>query len=152
MSRVPSTLHSLRRTLPSLRPHHRTATTSTPPPSSAPKTHYLITLLRSPLHLPAPILATAHSLGLSKRLSSSLVPITRENAGFILRIKELVGVRTVAAEEVDRAASSAWRDRAGEGRQGAGFNTLGDHSEGRAVVRVGRERARGEERGFKVVR
>lgn len=60
-----------------------------------------------------------------------LVPITLENAGFVLRITKLVGVRTGAAEEVDRAAPSARRDREGEGAKRAGFNTLGGLSQGR---------------------
>lgn len=78
------------------------------------------------------------------------MPITRENAGFILRIKELVGVRTVGVDEVVKASEPAWRERPGEGRQGGGFVTKGDP--GRGVVRVGRERARGDERGFRIVR
>ena len=126
---------------------------STPPatlPSASAKSHYLVTLLRSPLHLPAPVQATCQSIGLSHRLSSSIVPITRENAGFILRIKELVGVRMIAAEDVAKASDPSWRDREGEGRRGGGFVTKGEP--GRGVIRVGRERARGDERGFRVVR
>lgn len=119
-----------------------------PPPEAPQKTHYLVTLLRSPLHLPAPILATCQSLGLTHRLSSSIVPISPENAGFILRVKELVGVRSVGVEEVAKAQDSAWREREGEGRQGSGLSRNGGE---RGVVRVGRERARGVERGFKVV-
>ncbi|KAL8279845.1 hypothetical protein RQP46_007695 [Phenoliferia psychrophenolica] len=126
------------------------APSSAPPATADPKTHYLVTLLRSPLHLPAPLLATCQSIGLSHRLSSSIVPITRENAGFILRVKELVGVRTISAQDVEKASDPAWRDRAGEGRQGSGFVTKGEP--GRGVIRVGRERARGDERGFRVVR
>lgn len=119
-----------------------------PPPDDSHKTHYLVTLLRSPLHLPAPILASCQSLGLTHRLSSSIVPISPENAGFILRVKELVGVRSVGVEEVAKAQESAWREREGEGRRGSGLSRTGAE---RGVIRVGRERARGVERGFKVV-
>jgi len=124
-----------------------TPSTSTLPAANASHTHYLVTLLRSPLHLPVAAAATCNSLGLTHRLTSSLVPITQENAGFILRVKELVAVRTVAPEDLAKAASQEWRERPGEGRRGSG---LMGHSE-TGVVRVGSERARGEERGFKVV-
>ncbi|KAM0751490.1 hypothetical protein T439DRAFT_324674 [Meredithblackwellia eburnea MCA 4105] len=129
---------------------------SSSPQSSSPnsidhdsKTHYLVTLLRSPLHLPKHLKASCNSLGLNTRLSSSIVPITPENAGYILSIKELVGVRTVGVEDVLQASDPSWRNRPGEGRQGRGLSTNGVPGSG--VVRVGSERARGDERGFKVI-
>jgi ribosomal protein L30/L7E len=143
-------------------PIHRTlastsSLTSTPPsPVDEPdepdvqsgKTHYLVTLLRSPLHLPKNIATTCTSLGLSHRLSSSIVPISRETAGAILQVKELVGIRAVGIEEVSKAAGREWRMRAGEGKQGGGFRSVGTEL---GVIKVGREKCRGEERGFKVL-
>ncbi|GAA5884177.1 hypothetical protein JCM6882_002167 [Rhodosporidiobolus microsporus] len=119
-------------------------------PTGAAASHYLVTLLRSPLHLPKRTLQSVRSLGLGKRLSSSIVPITPSNAGYILALKELVGVRTVTQEQVKHWASREWRERKGEGNQGAGMRVRADGSD-RSVIRVGSERARGDERGFKVV-
>ncbi|BGO96103.1 hypothetical protein NBRC10512_002934 [Rhodotorula toruloides] len=112
--------------------------------------HYLITLLRSPNHLGATVYSTTRVLGLTKRLSSVIVPINPVNAGYILRIKELVGVRLVSGEDVQRWASKEWRERPGEGNQGSGLRVMGGAGPN-AVIRVGSERARGDERGFKVV-
>lgn len=120
---------------------------STPPPSH---THYLVTLLRSPLHLPPSITASIHSLGLGKRLSSSIVPISQTNAGYLLKLKDLVGVRTVSSDQVSKWASKEWREREGEGNQGVGMR-IGGYGGENSVIRVGSERARGEERGFKVL-
>ncbi|BGP28050.1 hypothetical protein JCM10295v2_007037 [Rhodotorula toruloides] len=118
--------------------------------ASGPRSHYLITLLRSPNHLGASIFSTTRVLGLNKRLSSVIVPINPINAGYILRIKELVGVRLVSREDVQRWASREWRERPGEGNQGSGLRIAGGAGPN-AVIRVGSERARGDERGFKVV-
>ncbi|BGP43918.1 hypothetical protein JCM10449v2_007975 [Rhodotorula kratochvilovae] len=140
-------------------PQASTSATSPPAPTlpasalpAAPTTpsHFLITLLRSPLHLPPSQRASAASLGLHKRLSSSIVPITPQNAGYVLRIKELVGVRQVSAAEVALWASREWRDRPGEGRQGSGMRVKAGANDG-SVIRVGSERARGDERGFRIV-
>lgn len=127
-----------------------TRSTPTPPPPTSSPSHYLITLLRSPLHLNPSIKQSLSSLGLYKRLSSSIVPISPQNEGYILRAKELVGVRTLREEEVRELGSMEWRDREGEGRKGSGLRVRqGAGQDG--VIRVGSERARGEERGFKVV-
>lgn len=123
-------------------------------PAPAP-THYLVTLLRSPLHLPIPSKATCESLGLRKRSSTSLIPINSTNAGYILKIKELVGVKLVDCEVI-QGKLAAREERMGygverEGRRGAGLGGMGLFtSEG--VVTVGKDRCSGEERGFKVVR
>ncbi|ORY56821.1 hypothetical protein BCR35DRAFT_309764 [Leucosporidium creatinivorum] len=122
-------------------------TASAPPPTAGDKTHYLVTLLRSPLHLPAPLQATCTSLGLTHRLQSSILPITPINAGFLLRVKELVGVRLIGVHDIDSKVGGGWRQREGEGRKGAGLSARGWGG----AIRVGSERARGEERGFKVI-
>ncbi|BGP03942.1 Proteophosphoglycan ppg4 [Rhodotorula toruloides ATCC 204091] len=119
-------------------------------PAAPAPSHYLITLLRSPNHLGVTVNATTRVLGLRRRLSSVIVPINAVNAGYILRIKELVGVRLVSREDVQRWASKEWRERPGEGNQGSGLRIVGG-SGPNAVIRVGSERARGDERGFKVV-
>ncbi|GAA5957976.1 hypothetical protein JCM3765_006220 [Sporobolomyces pararoseus] len=123
------------------------STDSTP---TATPSHYLVTLLRSPLHLNPAIKSSLSSLGLYKRLSSSIVPITPINQGYILRAKELVGIKPISEEEVRRLGSEEWRNREGEGRQGSGLRVRQGAGPG-GVIRVGSERARGEERGFKVV-
>ncbi|GAA5983737.1 hypothetical protein JCM11641_001738 [Rhodosporidiobolus odoratus] len=128
-----------------------TSTSESSPPSPGPSaSHYLVTLLRSPLHLTSSVSSSIRSLGLSKRLSSSIVPVTPENAGYIVAAKELVGVRAVSEAEVKKWASKEWREREGEGRQGAGMRVRADATD-RSVIRVGSERARGAERGFRVV-
>ncbi|GAA6033465.1 hypothetical protein JCM8097_001411 [Rhodosporidiobolus ruineniae] len=126
------------------------STKGSPSASAAQPTHYLVTLLRSPLHLPPAISASIRSLGLNKRLSSSIVPISQVNAGYILNLKELVGVRTVGQDQVKKWASPEWRNRAGEGNQGSGMRVRRGATAD-SVIRVGSERARGDERGFRVV-
>ncbi|GAA6061528.1 hypothetical protein JCM10212_004518 [Sporobolomyces blumeae] len=121
------------------------STSATTPPS-----HYLVTLLRSPLHLEPSIKHSLASLGLYKRLASSIVPINSVNAGYVLRAKELVGVKAISQDDVDRLARDEWRERPGEGRQGSGLRVRHGSGEN-GVIRVGSERARGDERGYKVV-
>ncbi|GAA6006804.1 hypothetical protein JCM11491_003186 [Sporobolomyces phaffii] len=123
--------------------------TAAPTPDASPS-HYLVTLQRSPLHLNPAIKQSLASLGLYKRLSSSIVPITPTNQGYILRAKELVGIRPLSEAQVRDLGSAAWRNRPGEGRQGSGLRVRHGAGEG-GVIRVGSERARGEERGYKVV-
>lgn len=125
------------------------STSSEAEPTAAPKTHYLLTLLRSPLHLPKPLQATCQTLGLTHRLQSSIIPISAVNSGLILRVKELVGVRQVGVEEISKGVGEEWRNREGEGRQGGGLRARGEAAGG--VIRVGSERCRGAERGFKIV-
>ena len=125
------------------------STSATAPPAAS---HFLVTLLRSPLHLAASQKASAASLGLYKRLSSAIVPITAQNAGYVVQLKELVGVRACTDADVARWGSREWREREGEGRQGSGMRIKLGGEKGRSVIRVGSERARGDERGFRVVR
>ncbi|GAA5982987.1 hypothetical protein JCM10908_006858 [Rhodotorula pacifica] len=112
--------------------------------------HYLVTLLRSPLHLSAKTKATVSSLGLHKRLSSVIVPITPTNQGYLLKCKELVGVRAVSQSEVQQWAAQEWRTREGEGNKGSGIRIV-EPAGPNSVIRVGSERARGDERGFRIV-
>lgn len=141
----------------------RFASTARPPlASSAPKTpatttgqgeapsHYLVTLLRSPLHLPAKVKATVASLGLHKRLASVVVPVSPTNHGYLLKCKELVAVRPVSQQQIQEWASPEWSRRPGKGNQGSGVRIVepaGPHS----VIRIGSERARGDERGFRII-
>ncbi|KAI5481292.1 50S ribosomal protein [Pseudohyphozyma bogoriensis] len=145
----------LRRALPSLqRSFSSTATASTssaPAPAAsaaaaAEHTHYLVTLLRSPSHLPPPKAAACKTLGLTHRLSSSFVPISPEAAGSILAVKELVGVRTVGMDDISKV--NARRVREGEeGKKGSGLRSHGTLG---GTIRIGTERANGDERGFRV--
>lgn len=142
------------------REHARTrqrpsAPTPTPTPTparahDAAPSHYLVTLLRSTIKLGSDAQATARALGLSKRLSSSIVPVNAVNAGYILRLKEIVGVRLVGRDDVEHWASAAWRERPGDGRKGSGLSVAANAGPN-AIIRVGSERARGDERGFRVV-
>ncbi|BGP20687.1 hypothetical protein JCM10213_001066 [Rhodosporidiobolus nylandii] len=153
-SRTPSTAspaRAQRRAASTAAPQPPQASTSAAAEPAAPAaSHYLVTLLRSPLHLPKNVAASLSSLGLGKRLSSAVVPITQVNAGYILAAKELVGVRTVSQDQVKQWASREWRERDGEGKQGSGMRVREGATEN-SVIRVGSERARGAERGFRVV-
>jgi ribosomal protein L30 len=68
------------------------ASTSTP-------THYLITLVRSARGLPPRSGATLEALGLHRLHQSVLQEHSAAAAGKILRVKELITVRNVTAEE-----------------------------------------------------
>ncbi|GAA5841089.1 hypothetical protein JCM3766R1_006662 [Sporobolomyces carnicolor] len=116
--------------------------------TTEPLSHYLVTLKRSPLHLDPAIKSSLASLGLYKRLSSSIVPITQQNQGYLVRAKELVEIEPVSERQVAEWASAEWRNRPGQGNQGSGLRVR-SQTPG-AVIRVGSERARGEERGFKI--
>ncbi len=71
-----------------------TAAESTPAP-----THFLITLLRSPIGLPPASRQTLTALGLNKLHTSVIHPFSETCAGQILRIKELVEVKNVTADQ-----------------------------------------------------
>lgn len=59
-----------------------------------------------------------------------------------------MAVRSVAMEEFQKVRSRAWRERDGEGKRGGGFREANQTG---GVSRIGTERCRGEERGFKVI-
>ncbi|SCZ98297.1 BZ3500_MvSof-1268-A1-R1_Chr3-2g06279 [Microbotryum saponariae] len=119
---------------------------SPPQPQSNHKTHYLITLHRSPANLPETVARTCEALGLPRRLSSSIVPITQVSSGQVLAIKELVGVRAIT---LDQVVSAQWTQRKGAGNQGSGLRSNGNP---RGIIRVGSERARGDERGYRILK
>ncbi|KAM0789774.1 hypothetical protein ACM66B_006627 [Microbotryomycetes sp. NB124-2] len=117
--------------------------------SSSSSSHFVVTLTRSPLHLPKSIKATCQVLGLHKRLSTTIVPNTSHNVGALLKVKELVHVQPFDAQDADHVSlTRQWRERQGDGRRGSGIRAKGGEL---SVIRVGSERARGDERGFKVV-
>ncbi|GAA5883212.1 hypothetical protein JCM3774_001933 [Rhodotorula dairenensis] len=118
--------------------------------TSADPSHYLVTLLRSPLHLDHKVKATVASLGLRKRLASVVVPVTPTNQGYLLKCKELVAVRPVSQDQVQHWASPQWRTRPGQGNQGSGVRIV-EPAGPNSVIRIGSERARGDERGFRIV-
>lgn len=62
-------------------------------------THHLITLRRSPIGLPPASRLTLEALGLHRLHQSVLHPFSPTAAGQILRVKELVQVKNVDAEE-----------------------------------------------------
>ncbi|KAI0070457.1 hypothetical protein K474DRAFT_1608664 [Panus rudis PR-1116 ss-1] len=96
-----SALHYSRRTL---------ATSSDVKSASSPKTHYRITLQRSAISLPKHMKATLVSLGIHRRLQTVFHPHSPINAGKILRVKELVSVQNVTADEV-RTKTEMRRER-----------------------------------------
>lgn len=120
-----------------------TSTTPTKPEH----THYLLTLKRSPLHLPKQASLTCKALGLSHRLSTTLVPISPETAGAVLKVKELLAVKLVSPFTEENMEKGFGRsERIGEeGKQGSGMR----FSLGGGIIRVGSERCNGEERGYR---
>ncbi|KAG0660252.1 hypothetical protein C6P46_004706 [Rhodotorula mucilaginosa] len=112
--------------------------------------HLLVTLLRSPLHLSAKVKATVASLGLHKRLASVVVPVSPTNHGYLLKCKELVAVRPVSQQQIQEWASPEWSRRPGKGNQGSGIRIV-EPAGPNSVIRIGSERARGDERGFKII-
>lgn len=131
----------------------KASTSASIPSPAGPSTHYLVTLLRSPLHLPISSKNTCESLGLRKRSATSLVPINSTNAGYILAIKELVGVKLVDFHQIQKNLFKR-QEKLGinvEGRRGAGLGGMGMITTN-GVVTVGKDRSAGEERGFLVVR
>ena len=68
----------------------------TTPDSHGPPTHFRITLHRSALGLPESYMKTLQVLGLRKKDSTVFHPIRADNAGLILKVKELVQVRNVS--------------------------------------------------------
>ncbi|GAA5954007.1 hypothetical protein JCM8115_003282 [Rhodotorula mucilaginosa] len=112
--------------------------------------HLLVTLLRSPLHLSAKVKATVASLGLHKRLASVVVPVSPTNHGYLLKCKELVAVRPVSQQQIQEWASPEWSRRPGKGNQGSGIRIV-EPAGPNSVIRIGSERARGDERGFRVI-
>ncbi|KAL7423795.1 hypothetical protein Q5752_001379 [Cryptotrichosporon argae] len=81
-------------------------------------THHLITLLRSPIGLPPASRQTLVALGLHRRHQAVLHPFSATVAGQVLRVKELVSVRNVGADDGARAV----RRRRPEG---SGWEVLG---------------------------
>ncbi|CAL1715792.1 unnamed protein product [Somion occarium] len=78
--------------------------------SQAPLTHYKITLQRSAISLAPRMKATLVSLGIHRRLQTVFHPHNPINAGKILRVKELVHVENVSADEV-RTKTEQRRER-----------------------------------------
>ena len=100
---------------------------------------------RSPAHLPKKVKASCESMGLTKRLASSIIPVTQPNAGLITSVKELVSVRILDDAELAKIADVDWATREGNGRTGSGLR------QANSVIQVGTERARGEQRGYRVL-
>lgn len=94
---------------------------STPPPASdAPKTHYRITLKRSAVGLPTEFKATLEALGIHRRMQTVYHLHNAATAGKILKLKELVEVQNVTAAEV-KTKEEMTRDR----RAVRGYTILG---------------------------
>lgn len=64
--------------------------------------YFRITLLRSAIGLPRRTGLVLQALGLKKRMATVYHPVSRDVAGMIMKVKELVDV-----EEVDRPLSKA---------------------------------------------
>jgi large subunit ribosomal protein L30 len=59
-------------------------------------TYFRITLLRSAIGLPTRTKAILEAIGLRKRMATIFLPVSRDSAGQIMKIKELVDVQEVA--------------------------------------------------------
>jgi large subunit ribosomal protein L30 len=57
--------------------------------------YFRITLLRSGIGLPKKIRGVLEAIGLRKRMAITFLPISRDSAGQIMKIKELVDVQEV---------------------------------------------------------
>ncbi|KAF1989046.1 50S ribosomal protein-like protein L30 [Aulographum hederae CBS 113979] len=57
--------------------------------------YFRITLLRSAIGLPARTTGVLHALGLKKRMTTVYQPVSRDIAGMIMKVKELVDVQEV---------------------------------------------------------
>ena len=76
--------------------------------------YFRITLLRSAIGLPQRTKAVLQALGLRKRMATVFIPVSRDSAGQIMKVKELVDVR-----EVEQAKSR--QEVREERRPDAGF-------------------------------
>jgi large subunit ribosomal protein L30 len=100
---------------------HSSPASSTPPPTSdTPKTHYRITLKRSAVGLPTEFKATLEALGIHRRMQTVYHLHNAATAGKILKLKELVEVQNVTAAEV-KTKEEMTRDR----RAVRGYTILG---------------------------
>ena len=94
-----------------------TTTASEPAPStdasaatSAPLTHFRVTLRRSAIGLPKRFKATLEALGIHRRMQTVYHEHNGPAAGKILKVKELVHVENVSADQV-RTKEEARRER-----------------------------------------
>jgi large subunit ribosomal protein L30 len=76
-------------------------------------TFFRITLLRSGIGLPLKINGVLKALGLTKRMRTVFVPVSRDTAGMIMKVKELVDVQEVAEEKSKRQLKEERRPDAG---------------------------------------
>ncbi|KAF3481309.1 mitochondrial 54S ribosomal protein YmL33 [Arthroderma uncinatum] len=58
-------------------------------------TYFRITLIRSAIGLPRRTTGVLHALGLKKRMATVFYPVSRDVAGQIMKVKELVAVKEV---------------------------------------------------------
>jgi large subunit ribosomal protein L30 len=80
---------------------------------SMPPTFFRITLLRSGIGLPLKINGALKALGLTKRMRTVYVPVSRDTAGMIMKVKELVDVQEVTEEKSKRQLKEERRPEAG---------------------------------------
>ncbi|DAA72680.1 ribosomal protein L30 [Trichophyton rubrum D6] len=89
--------------------------------------YFRITLLRSAIGLPRKTTGVLHALGLKKRMATVFYPVSRDVAGQIMKVKELVAVTEVdkplSREQlrlqrkpdpgyyVERRAEEVWREK-----------------------------------------
>jgi len=78
-----------------------------------PPTFFRITLLRSGIGLPLKINGVLNALGLTKRMRTVFVPVSRDTAGMIMKVKELVSVEEVAEEKTKKMLKEERRPDAG---------------------------------------
>jgi large subunit ribosomal protein L30 len=94
------------------------ALAASPPSSSstsAPSTHFRITLRRSAISLGKRVQGTLAALGLRRRMQTVYHPHTPEAAGMILAVKELVEVQNVPSSAVRTAGQQRAERKAPRG-------------------------------------
>jgi len=92
-----------------------TTSASTQSPVSSAPTHYRITLHRSAIGLPDRIARTLTALGIHKRMQTVYHVHSPDIAGKLLKVKELVQVTNVSAEEVRTPAQARLERKAVRG-------------------------------------
>ena len=75
--------------------------------------YFRITLLRSAIGLPQRTKAVLKAIGLRKRMATVFLPVSRDSAGQIMKIKELVDVQEVESAQTRQQVKEERKPDAG---------------------------------------